>query len=252
MKEIKTVNISNIDNEHICCALGKSKEDIFKEKSKKDWLRKCFAEGLIFKKLDVRGKVFIEYTPAENAWKPVIAPNHYLINCLWVSGRYKNQGYAKQLLNECISDAEKQGKDGIVYVAASKKTTFLTDKNFFIKHGFITCDTAYPDFELLVYKINNVDKAFFTEKAKKNTIENEKGASIIYSNQCPYAEFYTKVVVDAFEKKGISVKLIKLSNCKNAQNSPSPFGTNGIYLDGNFLTHKILTEKELYKLLNKN
>ena len=39
-----------------------------------------------------RGKCFIEYIPAENAWVPIEAAGWLYINCLWVSGDvYKRQ-----------------------------------------------------------------------------------------------------------------------------------------------------------------
>jgi len=88
----------NIDQEHICCALGaKQYEQAVLEK--KQWLKDRMEEGLTFVRLNERAKVFIEYLPAEKAWIPIQAPNYMYINCLWVSGRYKDKGYGKQLLN---------------------------------------------------------------------------------------------------------------------------------------------------------
>ena len=36
------------------------------------WLIDRFEEGLIFLKSTERGKCFIEYIPAENAWNPIV------------------------------------------------------------------------------------------------------------------------------------------------------------------------------------
>lgn len=36
-------------------------------------MNKCFDKGLTFIKSAERGKCFIEYIPAENAWVPIIA-----------------------------------------------------------------------------------------------------------------------------------------------------------------------------------
>ena len=57
-----------------------------------------FGNGYIFRRLDERAKVFIEYGPAEKAWIPVTAPNYLMIGCFWVSGKYKNKGHGKALL----------------------------------------------------------------------------------------------------------------------------------------------------------
>lgn len=66
--EIITVDQNNLEKEHICCAIS-SNNDI-QVKAKKAWLEEQFKCGLIFKKMDVRGKCFIEYLPLEEAWVP--------------------------------------------------------------------------------------------------------------------------------------------------------------------------------------
>ena len=68
----------NIDKEHICCAMS-GKNSIVK----KEWLKQRFEEGLVFYRSAERGKCFIEYIPAENAWVPIDADGYIYINCLW-------------------------------------------------------------------------------------------------------------------------------------------------------------------------
>lgn len=75
--------------------------------------------------LNERAKVFIEYLPAQHAWAPIEAPNYMYINCLWVSGKYKNQHHARRLLERCIEDAQAQGMDGIVHIVGKKKLPFF-------------------------------------------------------------------------------------------------------------------------------
>ncbi len=58
----------NIDKEHICCAMS-GKQSV----AKKEWLRQRFDDGLVFYRSEERGKCFIEYIPAENAWVPIEA-----------------------------------------------------------------------------------------------------------------------------------------------------------------------------------
>ena len=58
----------NIDKEHICCAMS-GKQSL----AKKEWLKQRFEEGLVFYRSAERGKCFIEYIPAENAWVPIEA-----------------------------------------------------------------------------------------------------------------------------------------------------------------------------------
>ena len=68
-----------------------------------------------------RGKCFIEYIPAENAWIPIEAPNYLYIDCFWVSGSFKGHGYSNDLLNSCIEDAKTAGKAGICVLSSGKK-----------------------------------------------------------------------------------------------------------------------------------
>ena len=63
--EYLRITKENIDKEHICCAMS-GKQSL----TKKEWLKKRFDEGLVFCRSQERGKCFIEYIPAENAWVP--------------------------------------------------------------------------------------------------------------------------------------------------------------------------------------
>jgi len=94
MKIIK-LSKENIDNEHICCAIS-DKKCLDGYNAKKQWLKEQFKKGYIFKKLDVRGKVFIEYVPVEESWLPIDGKNYMLINCFWVSGQFKGKGYGNR------------------------------------------------------------------------------------------------------------------------------------------------------------
>ena len=70
----------NIDKEHICCAMS-GKQSV----AKKEWLRQRFDDGLVFYRSEERGKCFIEYIPAENAWVPIEADG-YLYIAIALSG----------------------------------------------------------------------------------------------------------------------------------------------------------------------
>ena len=104
-----TLTKDNIDSEHICCAFS-DKKCAEGYALKKQWLSQEFDNGYVFRRLDERAKVFIEYGPAENAWVPVSAPNYMMVGCFWVSGRYKGNGHGKALLKEAIDDAEGPGE----------------------------------------------------------------------------------------------------------------------------------------------
>ncbi|MDZ5016904.1 GNAT family N-acetyltransferase, partial [Clostridium perfringens] len=75
MVDIITLNHSNIDDEHICCSLSDKKGECGVYLKRK-WLKDRFEDGLVFSKLNIRGKVFIEYIPIENAWVPIEGNNY--------------------------------------------------------------------------------------------------------------------------------------------------------------------------------
>lgn len=250
--EIISINADNIDREHICCAIGNDKENKSRAETKKDWLKDRFEEGLIFKRFDQRGKIFIEYMPIERVWKPISGKNFTVINCLWVSGQFKGKGLSIQLLEECIKDTKAQNKDGLVVVSSSKTKPFLTDKKFFIKNGFQLVDTANPYFELLVLRFKeNVEMPKFTENAKTGICQNKNGFTFIYSNQCPFMEEYIGLLSEILKRKNINYEIIKLTSYKEAQEVGSPFGTLGIYYKGEFLTHELMPEKKFKKLVEE-
>ena len=70
MEYVRVTN-ENLDGEHICCAISNNRE--IQVASKKSWLSERFKDGLVFLKSVERGKCFIEYIPAENAWYPIEA-----------------------------------------------------------------------------------------------------------------------------------------------------------------------------------
>lgn len=250
--EIIDINSENIDNKHICCAIGNDKLNKQRENTKKSWMKENFDIGLKFKRLNERGKVFIEYMPIENVWKPIIGKDYMVINCLWVSGKFKGKGLSKKLLDECIKDSKSLNKKGIAVVCSDKKKPFLTDKNYFLKHGFEIVDTAKPYFELLVYKFDkNSESPHFTEKAKKGIFDNSKNFSFVYSNQCTFTEDIILDLAAFLKSKGHNYEIIKLNSYKEAQEKGSPYGTYGLYYKGKFITHRIMKEKEFEKEISK-
>lgn len=245
---IITVGINNIEKEHICCAISDKKGENCVG-SKKKWLKERFEDGLVFKKLDARGKVFIEYIPTEKAFAPIIANNFMYINCFWISGKFKGQGYANILLNECIEDAKNKGKEGLVILSSKKKVPFLSDPKFLRYKGFKVCDIAEPYFELLYLPfVENVKKPIFKECSKEGII-NDKGVVLYYSNQCPHTEKYANLINEVANKKDVSFTLRKITTLKEAQNAPSPFTTYCLFINGKFVTNEILTEKKFLKIL---
>lgn len=240
---------SNIETEHICCALGtKQYENAVREK--KQWLTERMEEGLGFYRLNERAKVFIEYIPAAMAWAPIEAPNYMYINCLWVSGKYKNNGYAKQLLEHCKDEAVKLGMDGIIHIVGKKNYPYLSDKRFFEHMGFEVVDEAEPYFQLVALKWNKqgTQPSF---KKQADPPPTEQGICIYYTAQCPYAVGILEELRSVAEHNGILFKACRVTTKEQAQNSPAIWTTFGLFYNGKFITHEIMSPNKFEKLLTK-
>lgn len=148
------------------------------------WLRERLNEGHVFRKLDIKGVVFIEYAPLETAWVPVKGDNFFYIYCLWVNGVFKGKGYGRQLMEYCLVDARAKGKSGVCMLGAEKQKAWLSDQVFAEKYGFETVDTTPDGYRLLALSFDGT-KPRFAENAKRLEIEHQE-LIIYYSSQCPY------------------------------------------------------------------
>jgi predicted GNAT family acetyltransferase len=235
-----TLNKENIEKEHICCAFSDKKCQKSYE-AKKAWLKKELDNGYIFRRLDERAKVFIEYVPAEKAWLPVVAPNYLMINCFWVSGQYKGKGYAKTLLQSAIEDAKQQGKDGLVTVVGTNKLPFMSETKWLLRQGFETVEKLSYGFSLLALKINNQAKnPKFCESVQSGECPDKNGLVVYYSNRCPFSEYHVnEELTKTAEKRNIPLKIIKLETMEQAQSSPTPATIFSLFYNGKFVTTDI-------------
>mgnify|MGYP004573058781 FL=1 len=234
----------NIDNEHICCAMS-GKQSV----AKKEWLKQRFDEGLVFYRSEERGKCFIEYIPAENAWIPIEANNYLYINCLWVSGSMKGHGYSNDLLEECIRDAKSQDKSGIcILCAEGRKREFLADPKYLAHKGFKVADVSDCGINLMVLSLKeNVEMPKFKKCAKHPSVS-DKGFVLYYTDQCPFTYYWVPKVQEVAKEHNISLKVIHITDKKSAREVPAPVTTYALFLDGKFVTQSIQSDKKFLKL----
>lgn len=242
------VTKDNLEKEHICCAISNNKD--VQVSSKKAWLADRFEEGLVFLKSTERGKCFIEYIPAENAWNPIDAPGYMYIDCLWVSGSFKGHGYSTDLLNECIRDSKEKGKKGLCVLAAAKKLPFLSDPKFLGAKGFKVCDEADNGIQLWYLPFENSAEAPAFKDCAKHPHLNEKGYVLYYTNQCPFNAKYVPIVEETAKTNGIPFKAIKIESREQAQSAPTPITTYALFHDGEYITNEQMNDKKFLKLAN--
>ncbi len=253
---MKYINLTseNIDTEHICCAFSdkKCKESY---ELKKSWLKKEFDNGYVFRRLDERAKVFIEYGPAEKAWAPIKAPNHTLINCFWVSGKYKKNEHGKALLQAAIDDSITLGKDGLITIVGTKKFHFMSDTKWFLKQGFEISESTESGFSLLVRKLNpKAKKVSFNQSVLYDPPDN-KGFVAYYSNRCPFSEYHVKnSLAETMEKRTFPLKVIKFEVMEQAQASPTPATIFSMFYNGKFVTTDISVcmDSKFDKIMDKS
>ena len=242
------VTKENLEKEHICCAIANNND--VQVASKKAWLEDRFDEGLVFLKSAERGKCFIEYIPAENAWVPIDAPNFMYIDCLWVSGSFKGHGYSTDLLNACIEDSKVKGKDGLCILSAAKKMPFLSDPKFLKYKGFEVADEADNGIELWYFPLKkSAKKPSFKDCAKHPHI-NEKGYVLYYTNQCPFNGKYVPILEQTAKDNNIPFRAIHIQSREEAQNAPTPITNYALFHDGEYITNEQMNEKKFLKLVN--
>lgn len=234
------LNESNIDREHICCAISDKKCEEG-TRLKKEWLKEQFKDGYVFRRLNQRAKVFIEYGPAEKAWSPIYAPHYLFLNCLWVSGQYKGKGYAKSLLTAAIEDAKNARKDGLVTVVGVKKMHFMSDAKWLIKQGFEVIEETLSGFCLLVYRIKSEGELpRFSASVRNEEHDKSDGLVVYYSNRCPFTEFHVNnSLVESAKNRNLSLKIEKLDTLEKSQSSPSPATIFSLFYNGKFVTTDI-------------
>lgn len=248
MSEYINITTDNLATEHLCCAISDKKHQAGVT-VKRQWLSEQIKEGHVFRKLNEKGKVFIEYAPLEKAWTPVVGENYMYIYCLWVSGSFKGKGHGKELLEYCIEDAKSRGKSGVCIISSKKKSPFLSDKKFMLANGFQTVDTLPGDYELLALSFDGTQPKF-SDSAKKQSIPNSE-LTIYYGLQCPYIPNCIEQVKSYCEANHIPLNLIVVDSVKKAKSLPGVFNNWAVYYDGKFETVHMLNEGYLKKLLAK-
>ena len=247
--EYVRVTKDNLDREHICCAI--SNDNDVQVASKKAWLADRFDDGLVFLKSVERGKCFIEYIPAENAWVPIEADGYIYIDCLWVSGSLKGHGYSNDLLDECVRDGKENGKNGLCILSSEKKKPFLADPKYLKHKGFEVCDQADNGIQLWYLPFGRqADVPRFKECARHPHTE-LPGYVLYYTYQCPFNAKYVPVVEHTAKEHGVAFKAIRIATKEEAQSAPTPVTTYSLFRDGEYLTNEQMNDKRFLKLIEK-
>ena len=236
----------NLVNEHLCCII-RSKKVHPGIDAKRQWLSDRLNEGHVFRKLNVKATVFIEYAPLETAWVPIVGDNYYYIYCLWVLGSHKGNGYGKSLMEYCLADAIEKGKSGICMLGAKKQKNWLSDQSFAKKFGFEVVDTTDNGYELLALSFDR-NVPTFAQNAKKLKIENEE-LTIYYDMQCPYVYQNIEMIARYCEMNDLPISLIQVDTLQKAKGLPCVFNNFAVFYKGVFETVNLLNIDYLKRII---
>lgn len=242
------VNITpeNLANEHLCCII-RSKKPHSGVEAKRQWLSDRLKEGHVFRKLNAKATVFIEYAPLETAWVPITGNNFYYIYCLWVSGDCKGRGYGKALMTYCLTDAEEKGLSGVCMLGANKQKAWLSDQSFAKKYGFEVVDTTDNGYDLLAYSFDGTAPKFLPN-AKQQKIEG-KELTIYFDMQCPYVYQTIETIKRYCEENAVPASFIKTDTLQKAKEMPCVFNNWAVFYKGKFETVNLLDLPTLKRIL---
>jgi GNAT superfamily N-acetyltransferase len=246
--EIIPVDESNVDQLGFYCY--RSKKKTLGYQSKLDWLKQRFRDGLRIKLLHIDGRLagFIEYMPAESAWRVLTAPGYLVVHCVYTMGRYQGQGFRSLLVQECIQEAKALNKAGVAVVVG--ESTFLPGRDIFEKNAFSTSATAMGHFELLHKPLNGSSIPSFPTDWPSRLKPFQHGFHVIYTPQCPYNVMYLDAVRNVGEQYGIPTQIVELTSSQEIQRrAPTPVGVYALIHDGEVILHHPTTEKDLLKLM---
>jgi GNAT superfamily N-acetyltransferase len=227
--------------EHRFFCIKNVKESGFYAKEK--WLKDRIKEGLTLKVIyadDGKQAGFIEYVPAEYAWRPVSALGWFFIHCIMVyPNKYRSTGAASLLIEEAINEARAHGKSGVC--AMTSRGPWMATKKVFQKNGFEQFDKK-GRFELMGIKLKDVaaNPKLIDWESKLN---NYNGWNLLYADQCPWHDKGVKAILKSADERGIDLNVEKIETAEDARNMPSGFGVFALVKDGKLLEDHYLSKR---------
>lgn len=249
MDEFVNLTPENLADEHLCCII-RSKKPHPGVEAKRQWLGERLPEGHVFRKLNAKATVFIEYAPLETAWVPIGGDNFFYIYCLWVLGDYRGKGYGKALMAHCLNDAKAQGKSGCCMLGAKKQKAWLSDQSFAQKFGFKAVDATASGYELLALSFDGT-QPYFLPNAKKQEIAGQE-LTIYYDMQCPYVQQTVAMTKQYCQENDIPATFHKIDSLQKAKELPCVFNNWAVFYQGKFATVNLLDVASLKRILKNN
>jgi len=218
---------------------------------KKEWFEKSYNEGFRIKiMLNEAGKQigYIEFVPAEYAWRPIEAADYMFIQCLFMySNKDKNIGNGSLLVNAVEEEAKKLNLKG--FCTMTSKGTFMADKRLFEKNGFIQVDKL-ERYELMSKKFNeNAADPKLIDWTKYR--DKYQGWHLLYANQCPWHSKSVSALHEVAKEFKTNLNIKKITSSLEAKEAPSGFGTFSLLHNGKLLEDHYLSATRFRNIIQK-
>jgi len=250
MSKVKIISVTpeNVSETGVFCiknkeaAGSKAKVEWCKSKAN-EYLQLKIAVNSLNKQLG-----FIEYIPAELAWRPIDANNYLFIHCIAIFAKEaRNKNLGSMLIQECEKAAKQLNKFGVCVMTSSG--AWMADKKLFEKNGYHKIDEL-DRYELMVKKFNSKSDS---PKLINWKIQQKKykGWNLIYADQCPWHEKSVSDLKELALECGIKLKVKKLKNSTEAKNSPSGFGVYSLIKNGKLIEDHYLSKTRFKNILKE-
>ena len=248
--EPEFVNLTpeNLADEHLSCLIRVKKPHPGVE-AKRRWLADRLREGHVFRKLQVKDPVFIEYAPLETAWVPIVGDNYLYVYCLWVLGASKGKGYGRALMEHCLADAREQGKSGVCMLGSKKQKSWLSDQSFAKKFGFEAVDATDDGYELLALSFERHRAG--VRAARQGAEDRARRADDLLRFPVPYVPGHIAAVQRYCEENDVPLTLIQVDSLQTAKDLPCVFNNWAVFYKGTFETVNLLDTAYLKRILKK-
>ena len=237
-----------------CSLCGNKNVNNLGHRSKSDWLKHRYAEGLRYKVLrsETCGDVgMIEYTVGDQTWRPVDAEGYLVIHCLFVIGKQqKGKGLGKRLLDSCLKDAKKTKCHGVAVVTSSD--SFMAEGGLFIQAGFVSVDRI-PPYELLVKKLRkSASNPHFTVDRERLLKRYKKGLTILAADQCPYVANSVERIVEASRTLGLEPRVVRVRTAEASRELPTPYGVFSIIHEGKLVAGRPISATRFLNIMRND
>ncbi|MCB0614659.1 MAG: GNAT family N-acetyltransferase [Lewinellaceae bacterium] len=243
--EVISVTPNNVETYGLFCIKSQKNPGYIK---KRDWFLQEYPKGLRLKILQEesgRQLGFIEYTPAEQAWRPVEAPSYLFIHCMYIYKKEdRRRGNASLLIKDCVEDARRQGKAGVAVMTSDGP--WIASKDVFFRNGFEQVDQR-GGFELLHYPLAKNAPPRLTDREVKP--EQHQSWQLLYANQCPWHQKCAEELLGFAKDKGIPLQITEITNSATARNGASPFGVFALVRGSKLLEYHYISKTRFMNIL---